>query len=422
MRRSRLKRAGLALGAALCLAAGCGDTTAAGSPFADWQAGPWGSCQSGCSSTTPVQLAAGSDHTCGRMADGTVRCWGDNVRGQLLGGSRLAPIAGLAEIIDIAAGSNHSCALRKDGAVFCWGNNTSGQLGGVSSGAGTGLVQVEPSVFRGQQPVRLYASVNLSCALLADTSLACWGDQSRDTQVKTLPGVVGSKVDQLALAGGVQLSCVRYKNGDTVIYHPYIGEATSPVYPTLSGSSDLAAGGNVCLAVMPSGELRGFAFYDSGPVPGGWDGQLPVLAGSPTCAPQTFDLRCVPATYPSTSVWATNVKQAAVSTTGAGFACLVYRDGTVGCWGHNESGQQGNGTTAPLQGKALQQPIKPPVLVAGLRDIESLVIGRAHSCALDKRNQVFCWGSSEPLYPSSKLGNISQTTGAPPSQPLSFSP
>jgi alpha-tubulin suppressor-like RCC1 family protein len=32
---------------------------------------------------TALQLTAGSAHTCARLDDGTVKCWGRNVEGQL---------------------------------------------------------------------------------------------------------------------------------------------------------------------------------------------------------------------------------------------------------------------------------------------------------------------------------------------------
>ncbi|MBK6534769.1 MAG: hypothetical protein IPF99_36100 [Deltaproteobacteria bacterium] len=58
--------------------------------------------------------------------NGTVQCWGANDLGQLGDGStttRLSPVMvmGLSNAVEIAAGYNHTCARLMDGSVRCWG-------------------------------------------------------------------------------------------------------------------------------------------------------------------------------------------------------------------------------------------------------------------------------------------------------------
>lgn len=71
-----------------------------------------------------------------------MRCWGNNVVGQLGDGTRdarLAPVAvrRLAGVAQVAAGQQHACAVLVDGTVRCWGDNTGGALGdGVVPRAG----------------------------------------------------------------------------------------------------------------------------------------------------------------------------------------------------------------------------------------------------------------------------------------------
>lgn len=87
-----------------------------------------------------VELAAGSAHTCARIADGTVRCWGFNGNGQLGYGHTQdigdnedpssageVPLGGIAT--RIAADGNHTCAILETGAVRCWGHGGDGRLG-----------------------------------------------------------------------------------------------------------------------------------------------------------------------------------------------------------------------------------------------------------------------------------------------------
>jgi alpha-tubulin suppressor-like RCC1 family protein len=86
------------------------------------------------------QVVAGASHTCARLTDGTVRCWGANADGQL-GRGNTDPIGDTdvpsdhlaidlgGTAIDLVAGDFHTCAILSDGAVRCWGESAGGQLG-----------------------------------------------------------------------------------------------------------------------------------------------------------------------------------------------------------------------------------------------------------------------------------------------------
>ena len=99
-------------------------------------------------------IDAGSFHSCALLENGTVKCWGYGFEGQLGQGDKNARGDGPGEMGNnltpvslgagrtataIAAGGYHSCALLDDGTVKCWGANVQGQLGqGDTSNRGDG--------------------------------------------------------------------------------------------------------------------------------------------------------------------------------------------------------------------------------------------------------------------------------------------
>ncbi len=121
-----------------------------------------------------VHLDAGLVHACARRDDGTVRCWGDNTRGQL--GADEAPAGqavdpGLRCVTDLAVGHDHTCAALSEGSVWCWGDNALGQRGDDAPGWRGGPVQV-----RGVTGARrVFVGPGVSCAVLGDGALVCWG-------------------------------------------------------------------------------------------------------------------------------------------------------------------------------------------------------------------------------------------------------
>jgi alpha-tubulin suppressor-like RCC1 family protein len=79
-------------------------------------------------------LALGQEHTCARMADGSVECWGSNAIGQLgIGGGESSPTPRRVDlampVAGLAAGGHHTCGWAERGSWSCWGQNYYGQLG-----------------------------------------------------------------------------------------------------------------------------------------------------------------------------------------------------------------------------------------------------------------------------------------------------
>lgn len=138
---------------------------------------------------TILQVAAGNEHTCARTSGGRVRCWGENVYGQLgyghtavIGDDELPASVGYVDVdakravVDIAAGAVHTCAALDDGAVKCWGYGYMGQLGYANKKTiGDDEVPASvPDVVIGGS-VRRLAMGQHTCALLDSGAIRCWG-------------------------------------------------------------------------------------------------------------------------------------------------------------------------------------------------------------------------------------------------------
>ena len=133
-----------------------------------------------------IKLDLGGEHSCGVFEDGALRCWGANARGQLGYGNLTnfgddeslvaLPAVGVPPVIDVEASQNHTCARVGNGEVRCWGANDNGQLGYAV------LTLEIPSpgsaISIGSAASALAGGYAHGCASLLDGGLRCWGRNS----------------------------------------------------------------------------------------------------------------------------------------------------------------------------------------------------------------------------------------------------
>lgn len=152
--------------------------------------------------TGVLQVAAGGNHTCALLNGGSVRCWGDNLFGQLGDGSQnksAKPLAvpGLSDVQQLAVGKFQTCALMADATVQCWGS------GGVNAQAGTVINLLEPTPIEGVTGASaLAAGDGFTCAIVTGGAVQCWGEgdvgqlgdgveNDSNTTPVTVPGLSG---------------------------------------------------------------------------------------------------------------------------------------------------------------------------------------------------------------------------------------
>lgn len=315
-----------------------------------WGSGEYGALGDGMTagfSVVPVQanglsgvtqLSLGDRHACALVTGGKVRCWGDDTQGQL--GDNARTPSGTATMVSgitggvtaVAAGGMHTCAIASGGAVKCWGDDMSGQLGNGQS-TGSSVVPVAVSGLA-SGATAIAAGEGFTCAVVSGGAVRCWGDglhgQLGGPMSSATPVSVAMPAPVTAIAAGFNHVCALTMGGSVVCWGAddmgqlgsMQGEtsATPVAVPGLSGVVAIAAGGNESCALDGAG-----AVHCWGEDPVGDVGSGPAQPG------------IVPSL-------ASGVGHIAVVT---GHACAVTTGGAPKCWGANESGDLGDGTMTP---------------------------------------------------------------------------
>ena len=144
-----------------------------------WTSEPWSSPITVTLPITVSALSVGGQHGCVVGTQGDVYCWGNNEWGQLGTGERefgdFPPqkVTLPTPARSVAAGLQHTCASLSDGTVYCWGHNSFGQLGNGQTGEGS----PSPTRVSGltEKVARITAGGNMTCAITEGGATYCWG-------------------------------------------------------------------------------------------------------------------------------------------------------------------------------------------------------------------------------------------------------
>ena len=344
----------------------------------------------------PNDLALGHDHTCTRLTNGEMRCWGNNAFGQLGNGSvqnapTPSPVFGAGGAAQLAAGGTHTCAVIKNGTMACWGNNANGQLGNETSIMENSPYTV-PSVFGA---IAVTTGGSHTCASFQSGAVKCWGlntsgqlgnnsftSSKIPVYVDSGSGVgVGIPPDKIT-SGGTHtcalLGASVYCWGDNTFGQLGDGMTASSTIPVRlpafsSAPISISAGGSHTCVLLSGGSVQCWGKNDKG-----------QLGDNST-------------TQRNTPVSVVDIVATAVAiSAGDSHTCARLSDRTVRCWGGNSSGQLGNDTR--LDSSA---PVTVVDDLGTLSDVSSIVAGGSHTCAMLGNGQSKCWGENR----SGQVGN-----------------
>ncbi|AUN98452.1 hypothetical protein C0V70_10115 [Bacteriovorax stolpii] len=280
--------------------------------------------------------------TCAILSNGSLKCWGANDSGQLGYGDQLQRFTpgGVIDlggsVSQVSLGASHACALLVSGSVRCWGNNFYGQLG---YGDTSTIFSPGGILNFGESVTQISAGGYHTCALLASGSVRCWGYNN--------VGQLGyGDTDNRSLPGGnVALGGVATQIVTSNSHTCALLNTGAVRCWGDNGSGELGYGDNV-IRLSPGGNIN----------LGGVATQISIAYSSSCALLNTGSMRCWgnnnwgqlgygdATSRPSPGGDVPLGVSATQISVGAGYACAVTNTGTIRCWGNNYHGQLGNGT------------------------------------------------------------------------------
>ncbi len=342
-------------------------------------------------------ITGGDLHTCALTTAGGVKCWGYNHDGELgnnstTDSSTSVDVNGLPSgVASIVAGAYHTCALTNSGAVQCWGYNHDGQLGDGSIASSSTLVAVSGLA---SGVLAITAGAYHSCALTSTHGVKCWGaniygglgNGSPTVLPTTTPvDVTGLSSGVKAIVAGVYHTCaLTDANGVKCWgYNLYgqLGNASKTNTSTPVDVSGLTSG----VVAMAAGPDHTCALTASHGVKCWGDNEYGQLGASSTATCSSAMTSCSP-TPVDVSTLGGGVA-AIVSGPGADYSCALLGAGAMKCWGRNDYGQLGDGST-------MNRLV--PVAVGDLASgVTAVATGAGQTCASTSAGMLLCWGRND---------------------------
>jgi alpha-tubulin suppressor-like RCC1 family protein len=349
-------------------------------------------------------LAAGTYHTCGVTTDATVWCFGVNSWNELGNGTSRTDgalpsgpfeVSGGATFATVAVGRDFSCGVTTAGNALCWGRSSGGELGDGSRGRRASPVPV----LGGVQFTTLSSGGEHNCGATPTGTVYCWGTNGHlsgrlgdGTQLnRHAPQLVAGNLSFASVQAGLYpqgeqlrngFSCGLTTSGDTYCWGGNLSQQLG--VPGANRITPRQVNGVPAFAQLALGAQHTCARTSAGQTYC-WGGNFYGMLGRGTVGSSN---QVIPAPITGTLEFTTIAS-------GAYHSCGLTETGAAHCWGRNNRGQLGDGTSGTDRGS--------PVPVSGGLSFVSLVGGAEHTCGLTSTGAAYCWGYN----PWGQLGNAS---------------
>lgn len=337
-----------------------------------------------------VELSFAGSHECARLSDGTVRCHGLNVYGQLGDGTttsahdRPTRADAIADAEQVETGLDSTCARLRDGTVRCWGSNRYDQLG-------VGHTGDEPCLYDRHEPlcrlrpvavsdltdvVHLAAGMFTYCAVRRGGEVWCWGSVGFPVRIDAMSAPTPVRMvgldDIVWMRATLTGWIARHRDGRYELFN------TAPL-PLIPADATVPSGyynSHICYS-LPDTSMRCMGDNAYGKIGNG---------GS---------------SYPErvTEPWDPGLCGVRSVVTGARHTCALLTDRRVWCWGGATGGL---GSVAPAERcvgiRDAVDCVTRPNRVEGVDQVEQLFAGTLITCAIRADLSVWCWGFVNARY------------------------
>ncbi|MBI3558058.1 MAG: putative Ig domain-containing protein [Deltaproteobacteria bacterium] len=265
-------------------------------------------------------------------------------------------------VTESGLGIDYGCARMSSGEVSCWNVDEKGR---VNAQHLVGAKSVSA----------LFAAESKGCAIQGnDKSISCWKVNGKNPNRLELP-VSSAKgkvfTGALEVAIGESHRCVRTATDVACWGHNTFGQLGTKGAPSQEFPLAIASLGNGRVLHIAAAGKHTCAL---------------IADGSVECWGQSMDADAKKSDLVPTAV--AGIKGATSIAVGRSHACAVVGDhDDVKCWGANNLGQLGTGST----GKSTE----PKAVLNLARPAQSVTVGSDFSCALLKSGKVQCWGANE---------------------------
>lgn len=286
----------------------------------------------------------------------------------------------------VDAGGFHACGLTTNDERVCWGYNADGQLGEAAGPPSYFPTAVEDSTTGGNNRFRVVSNGWYhGCGIDFALEVFCWGEnrdlRGLDNFVASFQDVDAGLTHSCGITIARELVCWGYS------LHGQVGdgapkEVTDSAVVVGVNYASASAGGQHSCGIQTDGDLACWGYNANGQVgTGGAGGQV----NFPTDVVTGLTFLTEPVTTPPSPDPDQPLPPGPYVSAGYAHSCAIATSGAAYCWGLNEEGQLGDGTTTQRT---------TPAPVAGGLTFVRISAGLEHACALTAAGEVYCWGDN----------------------------